>query len=196
MDRRRFLAASAGIASVSIAGCTALAEETTLDEPAEHHDDHSTRFVYEHEAEELLHVNFDTRPDTPWKAVNRQPESPAFHRLRIRMTPPGDATLDTYRFQLKTGDVAANIYVHPPEAGHEETFDPYRDADWTVIEADYGDGTTVSTGFEVLVYADVDEADGSPSVQADYEVALSGDSFLGDTYIATDQTTIDLATSE
>jgi alanine racemase len=112
------------------------------------------------------------------------------------MTPTGAATLDTYHFQLESADdTAANFYLHPPEVGHEETFDTYRDGDLSIIEAGYGDGTTVTTGFEILVHADMDGSE-PPSVRADYEITLSGNSFRSDTYIATDQTTIDFETSD
>lgn len=187
----------AGIVGGVLAGCTAPAGETELAGPTESRDDGSVRFVYEHEDEELVRVYFDKRPDTPWKSVDEIPDAPAFHRLRVGIEQPGNVTLDTYRFRFKpAGDASANVYLHPPEAGHEDTFDTYRDGDWTVIEAEYDGGTTVGTGFEILVYSDVASTNGSPSILADYELTFSGDGYLDGTFVAQRRTTIDLERTE
>lgn len=199
MDRRRYVAASMGIVGGTLAGCTALAGETELTEPTESREGHSVRFVYEEEDEdgELLGVYFDGRPDTPWKSVDRIPDAPGFHRLRIGIEQPGNVTLDSYRFRFEpAGDRGANIYLHPPELGHEDTFDTYRDSDWTVVEAEYDDGTTVGTGFEVFVYSDGEGDSGSTPVLAAYELILSGDGYLDGRFVARDRTTIDLGEPE
>lgn len=197
MYRRPYIATSVGIVSGSLAGCTALAGETELGEPTESQDDHSVRFVYEHEDEELLRVYFNKRPDTPWKSVNKLPDSPAFHRLRVGIEQPGDVRLDTYRFRFKpAGEASANIYLHPLEAGHEDRFDTYRDGDWTIIEAEYDGGTTVGTGFEILVYSDVESVNGSSSILADYTLTVSGDGYLDGSFVAQDQTTIEFEQTE
>lgn len=184
---------SFGVVGGTLAGCTAIADETELTGPAESHDDNSVRFAYAHEAETLVRVYFNKQPDTPWKSVNEIPDTPAFHRLRVGIEQPGDVRLDTYRFRFKPAEgEAANIYLHPPELGHEDAFDTYRDADWTVIEAAYDDGTPVGTGFELLVYGGSGSGTSSVSIRAEHELALSGDGYFDGTFIAQDQTTIEL----
>ncbi len=188
---------SGGLVGGALAGCTAVTGETELTEPTEAHDDHSVRFAYEHEEETLARVYFNKRPDTPWKSVNKIPDSPAFQRLRVGIEQPGDVSLDTYRFRFKpAGDGAANIYLHPPELGQEDTFDTYRDADWTILEAGYDDGTRVGTGFELLVYSDTEGGNDYVSIRADYQLTFSGDGYLGKTFVAGDQITIDLKQTE
>jgi hypothetical protein len=183
----------AGVVSGALAGCTAVTGETELTGPTESNDDHSVRFEYDHEDETFARVYFNKRPDTPWKSVNEIPDSSAFHRLRVGIEQPGDVSLGTYRFRFKpAGDGAANIYLHPPELGQEDTFDAYRDADWTVLEAEYDDGTRVGTGFELFVYSDTESDNEAGSIRADYELTFSGDGYLGGTFVAGDQTTIDL----
>jgi hypothetical protein len=188
---------SVGMVGGALAGCTAVTGETELTEPTESHDDHSVRFAYDHENETLVRVYFNKRPDTPWQSVNEIPDSPAFHRLRIGTEQPGDVRLNTYRFRFKpAGDGSANIYLHPPALGHEDTFDTYRDADWTIIEAEYDDGTPVGTGFEILVYSNSENVNDSASIRADYELTLSGDGYLDGSFIAQDQTTIEIEQTE
>lgn len=199
MNRRHYLETSLGIATAALAGCSAVVEETTLEAPSETRVDHSIRFVYEADGEDILHVNFNTQPDTSWKEVNEQPKSPALHRLRTRMTPNGDASLDRYRVRFKSPaeeNAAANIYLHPPLLGHEDVFDTYREDGWTVFEAEYDGGTPVTSGFEVLVYSDVDAATAIPSLLVDYELTLSGEGYIADTFVAQDRTTLDLESSE
>lgn len=193
MNRRRFVTMNLGIVGSSLAGCTALAQETELVGPTKSQDDHSVRFVYHHENEPLARVYFNKQPDTPWKSVNEIPDSPAFHRLRVGIEQPGDVTLDTYRFRfMPAGDASANFYLHPPEVGRGATFDTYRDANWTIIEAAYDGGTRVGTGFEILIYSNSESINGSVSIRADYELMLSGDGYLAGTFAAHHQTTIDL----
>lgn len=188
---------SVGIVGGSLAGCTTVAEETELTEPTESHDDHSVRFAYDHEDETLVRVYFNKRPDTPWKSVNEIPDSPALHRLRVGIEQPSDVKLDTYRFRFKPPeDGSANIYLHPPELGHEDTFDTYRDSGWTIIEAEYDGGTPVGTGFEILVYGGGENGNGSASIRADHELTLSGDGYLDGTFVAQDQTMIELKQTE
>jgi hypothetical protein len=193
MNRRRYLTMSLGVVGSSFAGCTTLSGQTELTARSESHDDHSVRFSYDHDDKTLARVYFNTRPDTPWKSVNEIPETQAFHRLQVGTEQPGDVRLDSYRFQFKpAARTAANIYLHPPEAGHEETFDTHRDADWTVIEAEYDGGTPVNTGFEILVYTDAESDTESASILTTHELTLSGDRFLEDTFVARDQARIDL----
>lgn len=194
MNRRQYAAMSVSMVSGSLAGCTTVAGETELTEPTESRDDHSVRFVYDHEGETLARVNFNTRPDTPWKEINEIPDSPAFHRLRVGTEQPGDVRLDSYRFRFKSvAETPVNVYLHPPELGHEDTFDTYRDADWTVMEATYDDGTPVGTSFEVLVHGGRETA-GPALVRADYELTLSGDGYLGETFLVRDSRSIERGT--
>lgn len=182
-----------GVVGAALAGCTTLAGETELTEPTESHDGHSVRFAYDHDDETLVRVSFNKRPDTPWRSPNEIPESPAFHRLRVGVETPSDGRLDDYRFRFEPArDTAANVYLHPPELGHEDAFDTYRDADWTVIEAEYDGGTPVGTGFELLVHSDSESADDSVPIRADHELTLSGDGALDETFVARDRTVIDL----
>lgn len=192
MNRRQHAAMSVGVIGGPLAGCTAVTEDTELTEPTESREDHSVRLVYDHEGETLARVNFNTRPDTPWKQVNEIPASPTFHRLRVGTEQPGDVRLDSYRFRFEpVADTPVNVYLHPPELGHEDTFDTYRDADWTVMEATYDDGTPVGTSFEVLVHGSRETATGSVLVRVDYELRLSGDGHLGDTFVVRDSRSIE-----
>lgn len=83
------------------------------------------------------------------------------------------------------------MYLHPPELGHEDTFDTYRDADRTVVEATYDGGTPVGTSFEVLVHGGRETATGSALVRVDYELTLSGDGYLGETFVIRDTRSIE-----
>ena len=192
MNRRQYTAMTVGVVGSSLAGCTTVAGETELTEPTESRDDHSVRFVYDHEGETLARVNFNTRPDTPWKQINEIPESSAFHRLRIGTEQPGDVRLDDYRFRFEpVAETPANVYLHPPELGHEDTFDTYRDADRTVVEAAYDGGTPVGTSFEVLVHGGRETVTGSALVRVDYELTLSGDGYLDETFVVRDRRSIE-----
>lgn len=188
---------SVGVISGSLAGCSTPPGAIELGEPTTSQDSPSVRFGYDHDDETLIRVYFNRRPDTPWKSVNRLPDSPAFDRLQVGIEQPGDVTLDTYRFRFKpAGEAAANIYLHPPEAGHEDTFDTYRDGDWTIIEAEYDGGTPVGTGFEILVHSDTESVDGPASILADYKLNASGDGSLDGTFVAQDRTTVALRRAE
>ena len=207
MNRRRYLATAAGTVGLgtSLSGCTAFGGETVLEAPVERRDGRSIRFVYEHEGEDLVRISVNRDPDTPWKAVNRQPTAPGVHRLRILIEQPADTTVGAYRVRFDTESTdgpAANVYLHPPLAGETTAFDTYRDAGWTVVEAEYDDGRRVTTGFEVLVYADVDAdaegegengtGDGTFPVLVDHELTLSDAGYLGESFVAADRTTIEL----
>jgi hypothetical protein len=180
--RRQYLAATAGVAGTSLAGCTAFTDETVLETPTEQHDGQSVYYRYEHGDEEILRVSFNT-----------QPETDTIQHLRAYIEQPGDTTLDDYRFRFTpdtTGEVSADIYLHPPRLGHSDEFDTYRDADWTVVSGEYEDDRRVTTRFDVLVFGDVQSDAGLPPLLIDYEVMLSGDGVLGDTFIARDQQTM------
>lgn len=194
MNRRQYAAMSVGVVGGPLAGCTTVAGETELTEPTESREDHSVRFVYDHEGETLARVNFNTRPDTPWKPINEIPESPAFHRLRVGTEQPGDVELDSYRFRFEpVAETPVNVYLQPPELGHEDTFDTYRDADRTVVGAAYDGGTPVGTSFEVLVHGGRETATGSALVGVDYELTLSGDGYFGETFLIRDTRSIERA---
>lgn len=187
MYRRQYLAAIAGVTGTAVAGCTALADETVLEAPTEQHDGRSVYYRYEHDDEEVLRVSFNT-----------QPETAAIHHLRAYIEQPGDTTLDNYRFRFKpdtTGEASADIYLRPPRVGHSDEFDTYRDADWAVVSGEYEDDRRVTTRFDVLVYGGVQSDEGLPPLLVDYEVTLSGDGVLGDTFIARDQQTMNFRDS-
>jgi hypothetical protein len=113
MNRRQYTAMTVGVVGSSLAGCTTVAGETELTEPTESRDDHSVRFVYDHEGETLARVNFNTRPDTPWKQINEIPESPAFHRLRVGTEQPGDVRLDSLSVSIRARRGHARQRVSP-----------------------------------------------------------------------------------
>lgn len=178
----------AGLAGASLAGCTALADETVLEAPTAQQDDQSVYYHYEHEDEVVLRVSFNT-----------QPETPSVQRLRAYIEQPGDTTLDNYRFRFKpetTSEDSADIYLLPPRVDHADEFDTYRDNNWAVVEGEYGDDRRVTTGIEVLVYGDGQSDTGLPPILIDYEVTLSGAGYLDDTFIARDQKTLDFQNTE
>lgn len=182
MHRRQYLAAISGLAGASFTGCTALADETVLEAPTEQRDDRSVYYRYEHEDEEVLIVSF-----------NVQPETATIQRLRSYIEQPADTTLDDYRFRFKpetTSDASADVYLRPPRLGHSDEFDTYRDGEWAVVAGEYKDDRRVTTWFEVLVYGGVQRNAEPTPLLVDYEVTLSGDGYLDDTFVARDQETV------
>lgn len=218
MNRRRYLTAAAGTVGLgaSLSGCAALGGETVLEAPVERRDGRSIRFVYERGGEALVRIYFNRDPDTPWKAVNREPTAPGVHRLRTLIEQPADTTLGAYRVRFDTESTdgpAANVYLHPPLAGETSAFDTHRDAGWTTVEAEYDGGRRVTTGFEVLVYGDGGAADADADAGAaddgggeggrvplpvlvHHELTLAGDGYLGESFVAADRTTIELGGSD
>jgi len=182
MDRRQFLATGLGAVGVSVAGCTALTGETVLGPPTQQRDGKSIRHQYEREGDILLRMYLTV-----------EPEAAGAYRIETDIEQPSDTTLDRYRVRFKpeTAGDPPDIYLHPPPAGHADRFDTYRDAGWTVIEAEYDTGRRVTTGFETLLSA----ASGreAPPVRVDYEVGFSEAGYLGSTYLAGHRSTIAVA---
>lgn len=188
MNRRQYLATIAGIAGASFAGCTAFADETVLEAPTKQQDGQSVYYHYKHDDEVVLRVSF-----------NIQPETPSVQHLRAYIEQPGDTSLDNYRFRFKpetNSEDSADIYLNPPQVGHSDEFDTYRDNNWAVVEGEYEDDRRVTTGIEVLVSGDVQSDTGLPPILIDYEVTLSGAGYLADTFIARNQKTVDFQDME
>lgn len=183
MDRRQYLAAIAGLAGSSIAGCTAFADETVLEAPTEQQDGRSVYYRYEHEDEDVLRVSFSTPSETA-----------AMQQVRTYIEQPADTILNAYRFRFTsdpTSPASAEIYLRPPRVGHADEFATYRDNDRAVVEGEYEDERRVTTRIDMLVFGDGQIERGLPPLLVDYEVILSGDGYLDDRFIARDQQTIE-----
>lgn len=182
VNRRQYLAALAGVAGTSIAGCTAFVDERVLEAPTEQRDGQSVYYRYQHHDEEVLRVSFNTLSETG-----------ATQLLRTYIEQPSDTILDAYRFRFKadpTSEASAEIYLRPPMVGHADEFATYRDNDWAVIEGEYEDERRVTTRTDLLVFGTGQSERGLPPLLVDYEVTLSREGYLDDKFVARDQQTL------
>lgn len=183
MNRRACLATLAGGAWTSLAGCSALGDETVLGAPTERRDGRSVYYEYTREGEAALRVTFHARPQPPRSL-----------RLRAYVEQPGDTVLASYRFRFRpatTAEPAPEVYLRPPMVGQADDFATYRDGGWTVVAGEYEDPRRVTTRVGLLVSGDGQRATALPPLVAEYEVVLSGPGALTDTMVARDRQSLE-----
>ncbi len=184
MKRRDYLATGAVLAGASLSGCTAIADDISLEDPATETDGSHIRHKYEHGDREIVSVGYGLSPDTPSSG-----------RLRAGIYPAEDITFDGARFHATPEvdeRIALDLYMRPPPKGWYDDFDIYREDNKLSFElrglgrAEYGD-----IAFEILVYRGHDDEGGLPVLEFEHEITVSEDGFFGEMFTTHEHTTID-----
>lgn len=184
MKRRDYLATGAVFAGASLSGCTAIAEEISLENPATETDTSHIRHRYEHGDREIVSVGYGPSPDTP-----------SSRRLRAGIQLADDVTFDEaqFRFTPEVDErIALDLYLKPPPEGWYDNFDIYREDNELSFglhdlgRAEYGD-----IAFEILVYRGHDDEGGLPILEIENEITVSADGFFGEVFTTHEHTIVD-----
>ncbi|GAB6878529.1 hypothetical protein JCM17823_08030 [Halorubrum gandharaense] len=179
MKRRRYLATTAALASVSLSGCSMLGDELDLVSPSVDRGSELVQLTHEYDGDPVAHVSFADRPSAA-----------STRRLRTTIAQPANTTIARTRFQFRPapadGD-SDSLFVRPLRARRSDEIETFREDGWTVIEGrEHGQGTV---SYELLADFSTAGAEVEPFT-VEYEVELAEQGRFGDTLIARYRTTL------
>lgn len=187
MNRRHYLTTIVGVASVSVSGCASVAGEVTLTSPDEETRAGNVQFVHDYDNTDVLTVSL---MQLVTDSVNR--------RLDIELQHPQDVDLESLQFRFKPESQYADhqpggflVYLLPP-SDKAAALDFYEQGQWTVVETPSSNSAEqLNKEFNVLLFVRGGAEELVP-LRLSYEVVLSESGYLGGTYVAQHETTIDL----
>lgn len=181
MDRRTFLGAAGSTGLLSIAGCTAVASHSTLDDPEfEREEDGETHLRYSTDGNDLLTV-------TVQPGRQRQPaDGDVTLPVDVSIWHRTETTIASLRLKLRAppsgADVPAQIALTAPPWNPHPSIELYTDRrdGGTIMEIDdmsaQGDGTATFEFIVTALPASIDE------LLVDVSVSLDGEGIFDEDY--------------